>query len=569
MNAVSAYLAFREQNALFPDDDLELDNAIANALVQLENEPEPQQQPVIIEEWMEIVHQDIPDIDLDNLLENAPQQNAYDWVAASAEQRHHIPHARTFLAECKNNAPANNIPTAPDVDPNRLNEQQQQVYQHVLNHFREDNNGQPLLTMVHGTAGTGKSYVINCLRNVLNQTCTVLAPTGIAALNISGSTLHSFFQFCNVNRVIDLRGPALQRLQDKCADLKYVIIDELSMVGCRLINVVDRRLRQAFPHRGNVVFGGMSIIMFGDLGQLAPVADSRMFAPIIASETSLHGHAAYRQFATLYILTESVRQADDEAFLNILLRLRNGNNTEGDYAALSQRFDGLVEDREPFADAIHLYPTCAAVQTHNTLKLQHLGHPIAAIESAHNNARARTADANTACGLSRYCTLSIGAKIMLRANLWVEQGLVNGSIGVVTHILFDQDGPPALPAAVICTFPGYTGPSFLDNHPHSFPITPIQRTWSSGATYFSRTGLPLSLAWALTIHKSQGLTLDRAFIDIGRCEKSAGLSFVAMSRVRKINDLMLAPFPMDRLTCLSRNINIRQRKEEEQRLANL
>ena len=159
---------------------------------------------------------------------------------------------------------------------------------------------------------------------------------------------------------------------------------------------------------------------------------------------------------------------------------------------------------------------------------------------------------------------------MLRANLWVDQGLVNGSIGQVKHILYLEGGPPSLPSVVICTFPGYTGPSFLPGVPNSFPVVPIQRVWNDKSTVCSRTALPLSLAWALTIHKSQGLTLPQAVVDIGQNEgASAGISFVALSRVRRLNNLMLIPFSMSRLTSLSNNRQIRERKAEETQLRNL
>jgi ATP-dependent DNA helicase PIF1 len=294
-----------------------------------------------------------------------------------------------------------------------------------------------------------------------------------------------------------------------------------------------------------------------------------MFAPNNNNIHSLHGHAAYRQFNKLFVLQECVRQANDMPFRDTLLRLRNGETTEADYMSLSARFSGIVHNINFFQDAVHLYPTRDAVNQFNVQKLHELANPIANINSAHNNAQARQADSNLACGLERYSTLAIGAKVMLRANLWVEQGLVNGSVGTILHILYEELGPPALPSAVICSFPGYTGPPFLPDAPNSFPVTPIQRTWSVGVNMCSRTGLPLTLAWAVTIHKSQGLTMNKAVIDLGAHEMSAGLSFVALSRVRHLTDLLLTPFAMARLTALSTNQSIRQRRAEELRLQNL
>ena len=119
---------------------------------------------------------------------------------------------------------------------------------------------------------------------------------------------------------------------------------------------------------------------------------------------------------------------------------------------------------------------------------------------------------------------------MLRANLRVQKCLVNGTVGTVLHIIFKNEGPPALPAVVISQFPSYTGPSFLPGTAGAFPVTPITLTWQSGHSTFSRTGILLSLSWALTIHKCQGLTLDKAVVDIGQPWVKCGLFAAAALR---------------------------------------
>ncbi|XP_067940418.1 uncharacterized protein [Watersipora subatra] len=152
---------------------------------------------------------------------------------------------------------------------------------------------------------------------------------------------------------------------------------------------------------------------------------------------------------------------------------------------------------------------------------------------------------------------------MLRANLWVEKGLVNGSIGTVLRIIYcANQGPPALPAFIVCIFPDYTGPTFLPEHPNSFSVIPIERTWTAGHATLSRTGIPLDLAWGLIIDKSQGLTMAKAVIDIGHHEMAAGISFVALTRVRNINDLLVNNFARERITRLAINDQILQRSGE-------
>ena len=153
--------------------------------------------------------------------------------------------------------------------------------------------------------------------------------------------------------------------------------------------------------------------------------------------------------------------------------------------------------------------------------------------------------------------------------MWVEREYVNSSIDTVSHILYRQNGP-ALPDHVICQFPQYTGPPFLPELPFPVPIPSIQRVWTVNATtVFSRTGIPLSLTRAITVHKSQGLTLPQAVLDLGDSKMAAGLSFVAFSRVWTMADLILAPFPFERLSKLSESNQIGERLTEENCLPTL
>ena len=155
-----------------------------------------------------------------------------------------------------------------------------------------------------------------------------------------------------------------------------------------------------------------------------------------------------------------------------------------------------------FAHAVRLFLVKRLVDEHNLLMLRSLGRPITAIKGVHNNSEARRVDSNTAGGLKSYVSLAVGARILLRTNLWIGAGLVNGSLGQVSNIVYlPGQSPPALPHFILCTFPQYTGPPFVSNLPHSVPIVPIMRAWNTSNGSFSRTQLPLCLAYAITIHK--------------------------------------------------------------------
>lgn len=122
---------------------------------------------------------------------------------------------------------------------------------------------------------------------------------------------------------------------------------------------------------------------------------------------------------------------------------------------------------------------------------------------------------------------------MLIANLWIEVGLVNGALGQIKMIVYDAGSkPPDLPKYVVVLFQHYTGPSWDPTNPKHVPISPITRG--------NCTQIPLTMAWGITIHKSQGLTLDFATIDIGKTEKQ-GLTFTTLSRVKSINLLRIHP----------------------------
>ena len=171
-------------------------------------------------------------------------------------------------------------------------------------------------------------------------------------------------------------------------------------------------------------------------------------------------------------------------------------------------------------------------------------------------------------GLEPILRLAVGAKVMLRQNLWVEAGLTNGSLGTLKGFLFDPNSetsrPPSIPTAVCVEFPSYTGPPWDNRQPHVIPIPPTEATWMSKGQIYSRTQIPLMLAHAVTIHKSQGWTRDRIKVDLGPREISGGLSFVAISRTKSLAGLMIHPQDITTFN-LSRLLAINRTKHQEHR----
>jgi ATP-dependent DNA helicase PIF1 len=198
--------------------------------------------------------------------------------------------------------------------------------------------------------------------------------------------------------------------------------------------------------------------------------------------------------------------------------------------------------------------------------LQKLGNPIAKIEAVNSDHAARMTTSDEAGGLDSVIYISKHSKVMLTSNLWQQTGLCNGATGTVKDILYkDNQKPPSLPVSVLVEFEKYKGPPFIPEHPTWVPIPPLTYEWTSTRRH-SRRQLPLRLSYAMTIHKSQGQTLDKAVIDIGDKERTPGLTFVALSRLRQLNDILIQPMAYQRLHSISKSKQLQSRITEEEKL---
>uniref|UniRef100_A0A1X7U1S2 ATP-dependent DNA helicase n=1 Tax=Amphimedon queenslandica TaxID=400682 RepID=A0A1X7U1S2_AMPQE len=195
--------------------------------------------------------------------------------------------------------------------PDNLQGRQRDVYDTVKAHF-ESGNDDPLHIIVNGTAGTGKSYLINCLRLLLGTSLKVAAPTGVAAFIIEGRTLHSLLHLPVRGDFKDMEGINLQNIQEELSSTKYLIIDEMSMVSKKTFGMIDRRLRQAFPHKSQVLFGGCSVLLFEDFGQLLPVFGLPLYTTQSSSDFADQGYRAYSQFTSSFTLTQVMRQSGQD-----------------------------------------------------------------------------------------------------------------------------------------------------------------------------------------------------------------------------------------------------------------
>ena len=463
------------------------------------------------------------------------------------------------------------------VDPTQLNRQQMLAYSILASHYAALNGAtppEPLQVIITGTAGSGKSYLNNAIKALLGNTCILTGTTGLAGYNIEGSTLHSALQLPVRNHNNDLQGTSLQRLQLRFSGKHYLITDEMSMLGQRTLAWVDKRLRQATGKLYQPL-GGISIMLLGDFGQLPPVGDKPIYASLSQSSSLLaqHGHSIYGLFETVVMLSENIRQAgsnpEAEEFRAILLRLRDGQTTQDDWMTLCQRTPQHVNMND-FTEAPRLCFDKLSVARYNFEKLKSLGVPIARISAIHSGRNAKTAKSDGADGLDAMIFLARGAAVMLTCNLWQEFGLCNGATVVVEDLLFHPDHPPpCLPIAALVQFPNYTGPACLPTNPKTVPIPPHVFEWESDGQRLSRQQLPLRLRYATTIHKSQGQTLPQVVVDLGTAEKVSGCSFVAISRVRSLQNLVLQPMSFQRLQSIGKSKQLQERLREGERLRNV
>ena len=478
-----------------------------------------------------------------------------------------------------------------DVDFKLCNKDQTVFYQYICDWIERklvNPDEDPIYLILSGRAGCGKTFAVKCVKKYINEKCKagflkMAAPTGTAAFLIKGETLHSLFKL-PVNKpfseeLTELQGETLKNFQNTFKDTELLIIDEMSMVGQYMLYQINRRLQEAKPHKSTTDFAGVSIVLMGDFAQLPPVTDKALFQAKGGTQFQSIGRCLYKDnFNKALTLKESMRQRgnDQTIFRNILDGIANGEFPDKDWENLVKYTSVMnsEEAKEEFKDAIKLCACNKDSKSFNIKKIRELNNPIAPIMAENSSPQAKKVSANKAGGLQNSILLSKGCKVMLLANLWSEYGLTNGAQGILRYIVYEKGKkPPELPAYALVYFPDYTGPSFLDKEEKLVPIKSETRKWfeprSKKEVY--RTMLPLVPAYAITIHKSQGKTLDKIILNIGDTEFAAGLTYTALSRTTDIKKIAFDwPFPkIPRFRSIFRSKLFTDRRNEEKRLAKL
>lgn len=454
-----------------------------------------------------------------------------------------------------------------------LEDKQRQLYDLIVGHYERLLRGEipeQLLINLDGKAGTGKSHVIMFISSVLEKMasdagreCPIIraAPTGVAAYGISGRTLHALFRFPVGKSGVShdqLNAQNLQALQATFRGVSYLIIDEKSMIGLQQLAAIDRRCRDIFPHKRDEPFGGLNVVLAGDVFQLPAVAQKALFWDGRSkNEFEIQAQLRYRDFDTTIELDVVRRQEGTDPiaqrFKQALDHLREDALTYEDWELLASRVQSQVPaDLPRFKDAIHIYSRKEEVREYNFVSLRDSKKPVIKINALHHGLRAAEASTEDAGNLQAILLLSIGSRIMLMENLWTERGLVNGAFGTIHDIIWKEgDGEVRhrAPFALLVKFDGYTGPGFLrtENDDILVPIFMSTREFFRGNVSCTRTQFPMALAYAITIHKAQGITVPRTVLNIAARDFAPGLTYVAVSRVKTLDGVLFEEsFDFDR-----------------------
>ena len=385
------------------------------------------------------------------------------------------------------------------------------------------NTNTPLF--ITGKAGTGKSTFIKMIQEEIDKNFLVLAPTGIAAINVGGQTIHSFFGF-----PFEVIGPHTQMRvsEEKQILLKHIdtiIVDEVSMVRCDLVDGMDRFLRTAF--HTHMPFGGKQVVFVGDLFQLPPVvsepADEDMLCDLWEKGTPYFYKAHVLKRINLpKIEFRTVYRQKDGAFLDVLNRLRIGESTPADLELLNQHVN-YSDATEDYSVILSAYRKRADLM--NERKLAELdGEEFCYM--GQKDGKFNTKDFI----VPEQLKLKVGAQVMFCRN--ISHNCINGTIAKVSNLSED------------------TITVKLEN---GAEVNVAQTVWESLERVYNRetkkmesqvvgtfTQYPLKLAWAITIHKSQGMTFDRMHFDLTRGTFAPGQAYVAISRMRSLEGLTLS-----------------------------
>lgn len=474
-----------------------------------------------------------------------------------------------------------------------LNVEQERAFRIIAEHFVSGNSEQ-LQLYVGGGAGTGKSHVLKAVVELFricsaSESLLVSAPTGIAAVLISGHTIHSLTMLPKTAYQKDFN-----KLENIWRNVQWLILDEISMVSAKLLSEISHQISLAKgsdSRVGDRPFGGLNIIFSGDHSQLRPVRAKSVFsnelvkdisintAHTLQGQTNLHGASLWRDVRCHVELTQNWRQRLDPKYSNLVQRVKNGrawqglgprrpdqigsgdNYASGDYETLlARRLDTLKLqglDLTRFLNAPFIVARKAVRDPLNLLKTRQFANDTGqAVERfacidrigkrpVNEVERERLLRLSSSVTKDALGVLSLvpGMKVMITENVAIGQSVVNGAEGKLVHVEYDL-GPNGAKVALCAYVHVPLSRISIDGlPPNVIPILPTTTKFTyngpRGDSYsISRTQLPMIPAYAYTDYKSQGRSLSEAIVDLNGCTSLQSL-YVMLSRVKTLDGLAI------------------------------
>lgn len=389
-----------------------------------------------------------------------------------------------------------------------------------------------------GKAGTGKSTFLHYIAQTTKKKYVILAPTGIAAINVGGATLHSFFKLPFHPLLPNDRRYNTQQLRNTLKynsekiklirELELIIIDEISMVRADIIDFIDKILR-VYSHNMRIPFGGKQLLLVGDVYQLEPVLkeeDWQLLQPYYPSKFFFDAHV-FRTFQLVCIELQKVYRQRDDKFISILDHIRTSTVTNTDLSLLNQQV-GQPQPMDAHQLSITLSTRRDTVDYINSLHLSKLPGDATIL---HGSIEGEYPENNLPTPIE--LEVKTGAQILFIKNDR-EKRWVNGTLGTIIGIGDEEDGK-----IYVRTEQGED-------------VDVEQEVWNNVRYTYNQKEqkveeeilgsfqqFPLRLAWAITIHKSQGLTFNQVKIDLSGGVFAGGQTYVALSRCRSLKGIAL------------------------------